>query len=62
MIPGGGMDRKENEKWRRKADCMFEVTAAAGGGEEEDVALGEWKGSRITSSLLVLSSYFLLYF
>ena len=39
MIPGGGgMDRKENEKWRRKADCMFEVTAAAaaaeGGGEE----------------------------
>ena len=40
MIPGGGMDRKENEKWRRKADCMFEVTAAAaaaegGGGEEE---------------------------
>ena len=39
MIPGGGMDRKENEKWRRKADCMFEVTAAAaaaeGRGEEE---------------------------
>ena len=34
------MDRKENEKWRRKADCMFEVTAAAaaaeGGGEEEE--------------------------
>ena len=30
------MDRKENEKWRRKADCMFEVTAAAGGGEGEE--------------------------
>ena len=58
------MDRKENEKWRRKADCMFEVTAAAaaaeGRGEEEQKS--EWKGSRITSSLLVLSSYFLLYF
>ena len=39
MISGGGMDRKENEKWRRKADCMFEVTAAAAaaeGGEEEE--------------------------